>query len=53
MAKLDREPNVHSEKIGVTVSNGVVIPSDHADDYAEKLAAERAGKRVSGLKALA
>jgi len=47
------EPAVHSTNIGVTVKDGVVTLAGVVDSYPEKWAAERAAKRVSGVKALA
>ncbi len=47
------EPAVHSTDIGVTVKDGVVTLSGIVDSYPEKWAAERAAKRVCGVKALA
>jgi osmotically-inducible protein OsmY len=47
------EPAVHSTDIGVTVKDGVVTLTGAVGSYPEKWAAERAAKRVSGVKALA
>jgi osmotically-inducible protein OsmY len=51
--ELKWEPAVHSEDIGVTVKDGVVTLAGVVDSYPEKWAAERAAKRVAGVKALA
>jgi osmotically-inducible protein OsmY len=51
--ELKWEPAVHSEDIGVTVKEGVVTLAGAVDSYPEKWAAERAAKRVAGVKALA
>jgi len=51
--ELDFEPAVNAAHIGVAVENGVVSLSGHVDSYAEKLAAEKAAKRVKGVRALA
>jgi osmotically-inducible protein OsmY len=53
MAELKWEPAVHAEQIGVEVKNGVVTLAGEVGSYAEKLSAERAAQRVSGVKALA
>jgi osmotically-inducible protein OsmY len=47
------EPSVNAAHIGVSVKDGVVILSGHVPSYAEKYAAERAAKRVHGVKAVA
>jgi osmotically-inducible protein OsmY len=52
-AELKWEPAVHAARIGVEVKDGVVTLSGQVDSYAEKLHAERAAQRVSGVKALA
>lgn len=51
--ELDWEPSVNAAEIGVAVKKGVVTLSGFVDSYAEKLAAERAAKRVHGVKAVA
>jgi osmotically-inducible protein OsmY len=52
--ELDFDPSVHSSNsIGVAVQNGVVTLTGHVASYAEKLAAERAARRVAGVRALA
>lgn len=53
MAELKWEPAVHAEHIGVEVKNGVVTLAGEVGSYTEKLNAERATQRVSGVKALA
>jgi osmotically-inducible protein OsmY len=52
-AELAWDPAVASEDVGVIVNHGVVTLTGHLRSYAEKLAAERAALRVSGVKALA
>ena len=47
------EPRVNAAHIGVAVDNGVVTLSGHVESYAAKLAAERAARRVQGVKAIA
>ncbi len=53
MNELQWEPTIHAVEIGVAVKDGVVTLSGHVDSYAKKWAAERAVKRVSGVKAVA
>lgn len=53
IAELSWQPSVNSEGIGVEVKDGVVTLAGHVDSYAEKIDAERATMRVSGVKALA
>jgi len=51
--ELKWEPTVDAAHIGVAVKDGVVTLSGHVPSYAEKYAAERAAKRVHGVKAVA
>jgi osmotically-inducible protein OsmY len=53
IAELSWEPSINSEQIGVEVKDGIVTLAGHVDSYAEKIGAERATMRVSGVKALA
>jgi osmotically-inducible protein OsmY len=53
LAELAWEPSVHAEDIGVEVKDGIVTLAGHVGSYAEKIDAERATMRVSGVKALA
>jgi len=53
MDELEFTPAVDASHIGVAVENGVVSLSGHVSSYAEKLAAEKAVKRVKGVRALA
>jgi osmotically-inducible protein OsmY len=46
------EPSVNAAHIGVSVKDGIVTLSGHVPSYAEKFAAERAAKRVYGVKAV-
>ncbi|SAK95476.1 BON domain protein [Caballeronia arationis] len=50
--ELDWTPDVDATHIGVEVRDGVVTLSGHPASYAEKLAAEVAAQRVSGVKAV-
>ena len=47
------EPEVDETGIGVSVSEGVVTLSGEVNSYAEKMAVERAAKRVKGVLAVA
>ena len=51
--ELKWEPFLNSAEIGVAVKNGVVTLSGIVDSYAKKTTAEKAAKRVAGVKALA
>jgi osmotically-inducible protein OsmY len=53
MNELKWEATIHAAEIGVGVKDGVVTLSGHVDSYAKRWAAERAAKRVSGVKAVA
>lgn len=53
LAELKWEPSVNAAHIGVTVNDGVVTLTGHVPSYAEKHAAEKAAKRVYGVKAVA
>jgi osmotically-inducible protein OsmY len=50
--ELSWEPGVNPTDIGTTVKGGVVTLAGTVDSYAEKWAAERAVKRLPGVKAL-
>jgi osmotically-inducible protein OsmY len=47
------EPSVTATHVGVSVKDGVVTLTGHVPSYAEKIAAERAAKRVEGVMAVA
>jgi osmotically-inducible protein OsmY len=51
--ELDWDPSVDSTNIGVAVDGGVAILTGHVPSYDQKLAAERAVKRVEGVRAIA
>ena len=51
--ELKWEPSVNAAHIGVTVKDGVVTLTGHVSSYAEKYAAEKAAKRVYGVRAVA
>lgn len=50
--ELDFDPLINSAQIGVEVTDRVVTLSGHPASYAEKVAAEKAAQRVSGVKAV-
>ena len=47
------EPDIDDRQIGVAVENGVVTLSGVVDKYTSKMAAEKAAKKVNGVKAVA
>jgi osmotically-inducible protein OsmY len=51
--ELEYEPSINADEIGVAVRDGVVTLSGLVGTYAEKLVAEKAAKRVHGVKAVA
>lgn len=51
--ELKWDPSVHHEAIGAAVNDGVVMLSGYVKSYAEKLNAEKAARRVKGVKAIA
>jgi osmotically-inducible protein OsmY len=52
--ELEWEPSIDASKIGVTaMQSGVVTLTGTVATYAEKISAERAAKRVSGVRAVA
>jgi osmotically-inducible protein OsmY len=53
MDELKWEPFLNASEIGVAVKNGVVTLSGQVDSYSKKLLAEKAAKRVAGVKAVA
>jgi osmotically-inducible protein OsmY len=53
MAELMWEPSVDHADIGVAAVDGVVTLSGFVPSYAEKLAAEKAARRVAGVTAIA
>jgi osmotically-inducible protein OsmY len=52
-AELEWEPSLEATGIGVAVHEGAVTLAGHVKTYAEKLAAEKAAKRVQGVIAVA
>ncbi|MDP4261322.1 MAG: BON domain-containing protein [Bacteroidota bacterium] len=53
MEELKWEPFLNASEIGVAVKNGIVTLSGQVDAYSKKLTAEKAAKKVSGVKAVA
>ena len=53
MDELAFDPMVDPAHIGVMARDGVVTLTGHAKSYAEKFAAERAARRIRGVKAVA
>jgi len=53
MAQLNWEPFLNASEIGVAVKNGVVTLSGIVDTYSKKMMAEKAAKKVRGVKAVA
>jgi len=51
--ELEFEPSVNAAHIGVAANRGVVTLTGSVTNYAEKTAAERAARRVRGVKAIA
>lgn len=53
LEELKWEPSVNAAHIGVSVKDGIVTLSGHVPSFVEKYAAEKAAKRVYGVKAVA
>jgi osmotically-inducible protein OsmY len=53
MAELEWEPSVDHANIGVAAKDGVVTLSGFVGSYASKLAAEKAARRVKGVRGIA
>jgi osmotically-inducible protein OsmY len=53
LAELEFEPSINAAHIGVTAQDGVVTLTGHVGGFEQKLAAERAARRVRGVKAVA
>lgn len=53
MDELEWEPSVDHADIGVAVTDGVVTLSGFVKSYPEKIAAEKAARRVIGVRAIA
>jgi osmotically-inducible protein OsmY len=53
MAELEWEPRLDAAHIGVSAKDGVITLSGFVDSYAAKAAAEKAARRVKGVRAIA
>ena len=53
MDELEWDPSFNAQHIGVAVEEGVVTLTGHVGSYIERLAAEKAVKRVKGVRAIA
>lgn len=53
MNELRWQPFLKSANIGIAVKNGIVTLSGTVDNYAQKIEAEKATKKVNGVKAIA
>jgi osmotically-inducible protein OsmY len=53
MNELKWQPFLKSANIGVAVKNGIVTLSGNVDNYSQKTEAEKAAKKVTGVKAIA
>jgi osmotically-inducible protein OsmY len=53
LRELDYEPQVRSTEIGVAVKDGIITLSGNVESYSHRYHAERAAKRVAGVKAIA
>lgn len=53
LRQLEWDPEVDASAIGVAAKNGTVTLTGYINSYAGKLAAERAAKRVRGVRAVA
>jgi len=51
--ELKWEPSVNEAHVGVSVNSGIVTLSGHVPTFGEKYGAEKAAKRVHGVKAVA
>jgi osmotically-inducible protein OsmY len=52
MDELKWEPTIHAAEISVSVKDGVVTLSGNVDNHGQKWAADRAARRVLGVKAV-
>jgi osmotically-inducible protein OsmY len=53
LAELEWEPSIEASQIGVAVKDGVVTLTGSVTQFSEKMTAERAAKRIYGVKAVA
>src|SRR6266545_5603137 len=52
LRELEWEPQVKSTEIGVAVKEGIITLTGYVDSYTKRYDAERAAKRVAGVKAV-
>lgn len=52
-AELEWDSSINANGVGVAVQDGVVTLTGHLGSYAEKVAVERAAKRVAGVRGVA
>jgi osmotically-inducible protein OsmY len=50
IAELDFEPSIDAANIGVAVDNGIVTLTGHVGSFAQRVAAEKAVRRVRGVR---
>lgn len=53
MEELKYDPRVDHAHVGVTAKDGVVTLTGHVPDYSQKISAEKAARRVYGVRGLA
>lgn len=53
MEELRWQPYLKASEIGVAVKDGIVTLSGRVDSYSKKLAAEKAAKKIAGVRAIA
>jgi osmotically-inducible protein OsmY len=53
MRELDWDPRINASEVAATAKDGAVTLTGYIDTYAGKLAAERAAKRIRGVRAVA
>ncbi|HEY1023324.1 MAG TPA: BON domain-containing protein [Flavisolibacter sp.] len=53
LTEMKWQPILQAARIGVSVKEGIVSLSGTVDTYAQKIAAERAAKKVAGVRAIA
>lgn len=51
--ELDWDPSINAAHIGVVAEDGIITLTGHVGSYAEKIAAERATRRVAGVRGVA
>jgi osmotically-inducible protein OsmY len=52
-AEFKWDPAIHANAVGVAVKDGIVTLTGHLDTFVEKMAIERALRRVAGVRAIA